>query len=147
MTDFYDGPRGGVADFRGAPHVYASEFDDHSDGYRADFLLGPISEDALALALEDWAIWLRWENAFYAGQTTLDTHPALSEDRARSAELARTLKQVLVMNEALAFRACGEFKPIELAPVGYRGWVPLQVRWERVCATTQHRVGRKPPNE
>lgn len=28
MTEYYDGPRGGVADFRGTPHVYRSLWTD-----------------------------------------------------------------------------------------------------------------------
>jgi hypothetical protein len=88
----------------------------------------------LALALEDWAIWLRWEQAFYSGRTTLDTHPALPEERARSVELAQLLKPLLVIDEAAVFRARGEFESIEPPSAGHRGWVPLQVRWQRLSA-------------
>jgi hypothetical protein len=59
MTDYYDGPRGGVADFNGLPVIYQSEFTD-IDSKKADiFLLQPIGEQALQHALEGWEIWLR----------------------------------------------------------------------------------------
>ena len=57
MTDYYDGPRGGVADFMGRPHIYRSLWAD-IDHERADvFELAPIDDQTLALALEDWQIW------------------------------------------------------------------------------------------
>lgn len=31
MTDYYDGPRGGIADFERAPHLYGSLWLDHPD--------------------------------------------------------------------------------------------------------------------
>ena len=44
------------------------------------FLLQPIDGQAFSLALEDWAIWRRWETAFHEGKTPHETHPALPED-------------------------------------------------------------------
>ena len=32
VTDFYDGVRGGVAYFHGAPHIYQSQFEDIEGG-------------------------------------------------------------------------------------------------------------------
>lgn len=56
------------------------------------FLLMPIDQETFALALEDWAIWRRWETAFQLGKTTQETHPALLEDKSRHEELKRLLK-------------------------------------------------------
>jgi hypothetical protein len=92
MTDFYDGPRKGVAVYHGVPHLYESCWADielESDV----FLLSPISADVLALALEDWDIWLRWSAARHAGLTTTETHPALPKDRARHNELVMLLQE------------------------------------------------------
>lgn len=97
VTDFHDGPRRGVASFEGSPHVYESEWDDEGDDYAHTFLVSPISDDDLRLALEDWAIWLRWSAAFNAGTTTIDTHPALPADRERHLELNSLLRQRLVI--------------------------------------------------
>ena len=51
-----------------------------------------MDEDTWRLALEDWAIWERWEVAFHAKQTGLDTHPALPEDGPQHEVLAPLLK-------------------------------------------------------
>lgn len=116
MTDFYDGPRGGIADYRGAPHLYASMFDDDDT-----FELQPVDAETLALALEDWAIWLRWEEAFKDGLVTIASHPALPEERARHDEIKPLLAARLA---ALPdpIRAIAEFRA---AP----GHGHLEVRW------------------
>ena len=126
MTTFYDGPRGGVADFEGRPHAYASLFDE-SVGYSDTFLLMPIDDELFRFALEDWAIWLRWDEAFRAGKTPQETHPALPSDRQRHEELERLIGGRLDPRPELSYRARAEFRP------GSPGF-GLQVRWTRIEA-------------
>jgi hypothetical protein len=83
MTDYYDGPRAGIASFHGIPHLYQSLFDYTHDDWTDIYLLKPIDEATFRLALEDWEIYKRWETARMNGQATIDTHPALPEDRLR----------------------------------------------------------------
>lgn len=109
MTDFYDGPRGGVADFCGLPHVYESVFADDA-GYSDKFLLSPISDDLLQLALEEWAIWLRWEAAFHRGETSHETHPALPGDRYRYEDLRKLLGKQLTIDADNFVVATAEFR-------------------------------------
>lgn len=125
MTDFYDGPRGGIADFEGRPHLYESEWDDLADNYASTFRLSPVTPEVLALALEDWAIWERWLAAFNAGETTQDTHPALPADRARHEELQRALHGRLQVDPETYVRARGDFE-WEGSGAG-----PSAVTWER----------------
>lgn len=89
--DYYDGPRKGVANFCGSPHFYDCVFSDERQDYTNHYRLTRVSADTFQLALEDWAIWLRWEQAFKAGQTTLETHPALPQEAARHIEIDRVL--------------------------------------------------------
>lgn len=98
-TDYYDGPRAGVTRFRGEPHYYQSCWKDLDDSDDV-FLLTPISPKIFDAAIEDWNIWLRWSLAFRTGKTTLETHPALPEDRDRHEELKRLLLDSLVTNLA-----------------------------------------------
>ena len=85
MTGYYDGPREGIADFCGVPHVYESMYADVADkpGVANDvFRLSSVTPEVFELALEAWAIWLRWETAFHRGELTPDdAHPALLVDR------------------------------------------------------------------
>lgn len=48
VTDWYDGPRGGIADFEGKPHLFKSERD---YGANVFFFLTPLSEDLFGLAM------------------------------------------------------------------------------------------------
>jgi hypothetical protein len=80
---WHDGPRLGVAEFFGVPHIYEAEFDHSSDDYGDTHFLSPIEPELLALVLENWAIWLRWEAAFKQGTVGQETHPALADEQQR----------------------------------------------------------------
>ena len=129
VTDYYDGPREGVANFRGQPHFYECIFDgikgDYSDLYR----LTPLSLRIFELAKEDWAIWKKWEAAYHSGKTTFDSHPALSEDRARHEEIREVLDPALTTNEAVCVTQRGSFKRLGSEEYPKSVMRPLQVRW------------------
>lgn len=86
-TDYYDGPRQGIANFRGQPHFYDCIFSDVKQNYTNLYRLTPVAPDLFDLAMEDWEIWERWERAFHAGEAPEDSHPALPADRARHLEI------------------------------------------------------------
>jgi hypothetical protein len=83
VNDYYDGPRLGIADVDGVPHIYESEFDHSTDEYGDTFFVSPVDEDLFTLVLEDWEIWLRWNSAFKRGEVSVKSHPALPGDRDR----------------------------------------------------------------
>src|SRR5215471_6082747 len=88
MTEYNDGPRRGIADFEGRPHLYVSEWDNDAQDFRELFVLSPVDDEAVfRMALEDFEILRRWEQAFEQDLTTIDTQPALPQDRARHDEL------------------------------------------------------------
>ena len=136
MTDFYDGPRGGVADYQGSPYVYESTFADiDATGDVVDiFRLSPISRDVFVLALEDWAIWLRWETAFHRGEAPRGTHPALPADRARHDELEQLLEGKLEIMDDVCVRATAEFRVREDPTHSGLGFQPLEVAWSPVAS-------------
>jgi uncharacterized RDD family membrane protein YckC len=129
ITDFYDGPRSGIADFEGRPHLYECEWNESSDSYASTFRLSPVSAELLALALEDSAIAKRWWIAFQEGLTTQETRPALPEDRPRYVELQRLMGDRLRIDPANAVRVLGEFRTAAVWDGG--GLAPVEVRWER----------------
>jgi hypothetical protein len=128
--EWYDGPRKGIADYQGKPHLFESEWDTAQDDYSDWMLLTPIGHDTFVLALEDWAIWRRWEKAFYHGNATRDTHPALPEDRRRHEELQRLLEGRLVVDPAQAVRMKAEFRVRSDAEWSGYGCRSLEVQWE-----------------
>lgn len=112
VFDYYDSPRVGFADFDGAPHVYRSIFREDLDDWDPEgrFELSPVSPELLALALEDWAIWLHWADAYSANQTSLETHPALPADRARHEEIRPAFERSMEIDPAQRRVAVGEFR-------------------------------------
>lgn len=110
ITDWYDGPRAGVADFSGRPHYYECLFDEPRDDWSDVYLLKPLDEETFRLVIEDWNIWLRWEAAFREGRTPRETHPALPEDRGRHDELAKILAERLFVSPDTCVKARGEFR-------------------------------------
>jgi hypothetical protein len=79
VTDYYDGPRKGIANYRGQPHFYECMFNEAKDDYLELFQLIPRGTEIFQLAVEDWNILRRWEIAFHAEQTDISTHPALPQ--------------------------------------------------------------------
>jgi hypothetical protein len=92
VHDWWDGPRAGVAHFRGQPCLYISSWDDAADEWSSTFALVPLDDSELALAVEDYDIWRRWRLAYDAGEVPLDSGPALPRDLARAEELKRLVQ-------------------------------------------------------
>ena len=124
ITDFWDCPRLGVADFRGVPHVYACEWSHEEDDWSHVFKLAPINGEKLAKVMESWAIWRRWKEASEADALGPgDDHPALAVDRARYDALRRDVDMALRIDGLDTIAATAEFRGT---------WNPthdLEVRW------------------
>jgi hypothetical protein len=120
VTDYFDGPVRGVADFNGKPHAFELVFNKERDDCERDeddlglYLVIPIDDATMQLVLEYWEIWKRWSRAFDSGQTTAETHPALAEDRARHAEIIEMLKPRLEIDSTTAVKVRGRFKAASL---------------------------------
>ncbi len=87
VWDFYDGPRTGIADYRGQPHYFSCQWDAIADDYGSIYALSPIDSNTFDLVVEQWAIWRKWELAFNAGQVSSDSHPGLGGRDYRYDEL------------------------------------------------------------
>lgn len=129
MTDWYDGPRGGTANVSGRPHLYVSCWSDIDSDDDDIFLLCPISEETLQLAMEDWQIWRRWSRARKQGLVPLETHPCLPQERQRHLVLQQELKNRLILDECTMFAAKAVFK-VEADPEDESPYMFAQ--WERV---------------
>lgn len=73
-SERYDWPRAGVADVDGRPHYFEGwKFDRADEGY--EFNVWPASAQAVAWELERWAIYVRWDHRYLAGEAGVDSHP------------------------------------------------------------------------
>jgi hypothetical protein len=112
--DWYDGPRGGVADFDGSPHYYRSVYLDTPrwNPHEDRFELTPLPHDAFEAALELQAIWERWRHAHKAGTAPEDPEGelVLLADRQRRDELAQVLAARRAANASRSVLLHGEFE-------------------------------------
>jgi hypothetical protein len=127
VNDYHDGPRLGVAGFRGRPHVYELQFSDADDEYADRFLLMEIEPELFELVLEDWAIWLRWQAAYQRGDVSLDTHPVLPEDRELHEALKHLVGKRLGAEPGKSAVMAAEFRNAS------EGWEKLEVQWRDVA--------------
>ena len=131
VWDYYDGPRTGIADYRGTPHYYECEWDEAADEYADTFALCQIEEDTFNLAMEQWSIWREWEIAYHCGERNPDTHPGSGGQNARYDELEELLKQHVAIARATGVRAQGTFRPMNAQPKLPDGAIrELEVRWQ-----------------
>ncbi|MEN0061997.1 MAG: hypothetical protein AAGA48_07570 [Myxococcota bacterium] len=116
---WYDGPRSGVADFRGMPHVFVSMWED-IDREPETFRLRPLTPEAFQAAVEDWDGWLKQ----LAGEPI---------DERRKTELESTLGRLIPELETAAMEddAPGSFRAsLETAPCARdNGHANFLARW------------------
>jgi hypothetical protein len=142
VRDYYDGPRSGIAEYCGQPHHYCCEWDESKSDYAETFVLVPVDEETLTLAMEQWAIWLEWEAAFHRGEVPQSTHPGLAGTNPRYAEL----------EAGLAARTSGQSTQVKRAHAVFRepcqanlSPCELEVEWTKV-ASIRHDAIEQPHN-
>jgi hypothetical protein len=128
VNEYYDGPVLGVADYHGKPHIYQNQFSEENCEYTNRFLLTDIDPELFALVLEDWEIWMRWDAAYRQRKVSVETHPALPEERQRHGELSLLIGDRLKVDSASAFSKWARFRG------DLRGG--LEVEWLDSPATT-----------
>jgi hypothetical protein len=126
VNDYYDGPRLGVAEYNGVPHIYEAEFDHSTDEYGDTYFLSPIEPQLLDLVLEDWAIWLRWQAAHARGEVGLDSHPALPAEQDRHEQLKMLIGDQLRVDPKNRPYCRAEFSALDAGV--------LSVQWKRCDA-------------
>src|ERR1700720_1400208 len=129
VQDYHDGPRSGVANFHGLPHVYTCVFDNKNDEYSDLYVLTPIHQEAFKAALENWEIFLRWRAAFDGGKVSRETYPALPQDKTRYEETKRVFDEALVSQKGIAIRARGDFEVSQQSHALRDVLAPWLVKW------------------
>ena len=74
-NDWYDGPIAGVADVWGVPHRFKMKFDEVEDEYLSTYLVWPIDRHILELEIEQWQVFIAWNDLYEAGEASTDSHP------------------------------------------------------------------------
>ena len=144
MTYYYDGPRQGIANYLGSPHFYDCIFSDQKRDYTCMYHLTPMTDQVFRLALEDWAIWKRWEHAFKSGNTGMDTHPALPEDEVRHREIEALLAERLKTDSSKSTVRAAKFLALRQSEVGSGVLVDLLVKWSEQSDTLNDQIWADP---
>lgn len=79
-TEWYDGPRTGIADIHSKPHRFKSLWDEKEDEYLSTFEVWPVSPAELELEIEQWCLFVAWNSRYESGEADADTHPGHGHD-------------------------------------------------------------------
>jgi hypothetical protein len=110
-NEHYDGPVFGIADYRGAPHVYDREWHPSRSQYGPRCRLSPIDPDLLAIVFEDWEIWRRWDAARREGRLSVEIEErVLPEDWARHEAISIPVGDRLEKLRGGPIEAIGQFR-------------------------------------
>jgi hypothetical protein len=107
---YWDGPRTGLADYRGRAHHYQCEWSHAEDDYGDVFALTPVDHETLALAMEQWSIWREWELAFHRGEVPQSTHPGMEGTHPRYSDLEARIQAALSAKHVQSLRAVASFR-------------------------------------
>lgn len=127
IEDYFDHPLEGVAFRSGKLVAYKILWDDEADDYSKYYAVSPISEALLPLIEEKWATWVRWSDAFDAGEVTIDTHPVLPEDREQHESLTKRLEGLVQVDDSNFERLRAQFRTVQTR------WTGIEVRWLEPC--------------
>jgi len=113
ISDFYDCPREGIADYQGRAHRFKCQWDSVADDWTRTFALTPIDETTLRLATEQWELWRAWERSFHAGRVPQSSHPGFGGKDARYDELEQLIAARLRDLEPLDVLLVADFRAVE----------------------------------
>ena len=133
ITDFWDGPRAGAADYAGVPHLFRSVWRGDQDDWDLDrYFLHPITTEQATWEAESWTIWRRFAAKHGGRQAAVPENAAdwgaLPEDLERHRELRRLLAKVGDISQARCIVATGSFRAIERSVPGFVAPL-LEVEW------------------
>jgi hypothetical protein len=112
-TEWYDGPRAGIANVNGQPHRFVSQWDEHGDQYLGTFLVWPVRSEELSLEQEQWRIFVSWNDKYEAGAGSAKTHPGNPGTNSRWDELSVQLATLRAPTPAHALKARAEMVPLD----------------------------------
>ena len=104
-SEWYDGPRSGVANINGLPHRFVSQWDEQDDECLGSFLVWPVRAEELSLEQEQWRIFVEWNIKYEAGAASTESHPATPGTSKRWGEIEELLGAVRASAPECAQRA------------------------------------------
>lgn len=134
ITDWWDGPKNGIAGLEGKLHYFERIFDQQADDWSEYFLLRPISSQEYELQKEQHVLFLQWLSDSKAGHAP-QSHPLFDQENIRYHELVKMISGL--DKYYYQHRYTGEFLRIrsreeEQGSLEISDFNLFQVRWTRV---------------
>jgi hypothetical protein len=85
----------------GAPHYFASQFDEGTGDYSDNFKVYPVGPEFMQRAMRSWEIYRAWESRFHNNEAELSTHPGHGNIDAEYDELESWLDAQIARLQAL----------------------------------------------
>ena len=140
LSDYYDGPREGLANYHGKPHRYLNQWDNTADDWSETYELTPVDAEIFGLEMERWQIWRTWEQAFHAGEVPHESHPGYGGQNARYDELGRIVAWRMLNLKPLDFRLAATFRAVQAHDAKPGVLRELEVEWSLPSNTSLERT-------
>ena len=127
-SEWYDGPRSGIADIHGAPHRFLSNFDEADDEYLSTYMVFPIDAETLALEQEQWSMFVHWNRLYESGKADVKSHPAHGGIDGRWDEIETLLAHRRAIPPS-ARQAKAEFQRLESSERYTEAGPDYRLRW------------------
>jgi hypothetical protein len=128
-SDYCDGPRSGIANVDGVPHRFVCQFDETGQKWSDAFLVEPIDEETLVLEIEQYRIFVDWNDRNEGNDVMASSHPGNGGIDTRWDEIEAILQRRRAIDSARARAARARFIPVEGLARYHRNGTNSLVRW------------------
>ena len=102
VWEYYDGPRTGIANFKGELHYFECGWDEALDDYSEMYTLRSIDKEILPLVDELDQIWKDWVTRLHKGEVDAITHPGYKNHNPRFGQLSDLLDKKMKTGDPVA---------------------------------------------
>lgn len=131
VQDFLDQPRSGIALYSGAPHRFLCPFVEKFDDYAEEYLLAPISDEALNLEREAWDIYYGHGPVPELPSILEQPIPRFPEAKPRYNEIDELLKDDRDIELRANIKVTAMFKRRDCTDPFWQGRALWEVCWSR----------------
>jgi hypothetical protein len=89
IDDWWDGPKSGMADFKGIPHYFERIFDEKKDDWSENYRIRKITEEEQSLLIERTQLFQEWIE-----ESKMNNKPHLLEEHLRYKVINELLKEI-----------------------------------------------------
>ncbi len=127
ITDYYDYPRSGIANYRGNAHYFGRLFDESEDEFSSQYLLIPIDPVSITLSSGEWQLWSDCIAAFDKHNSVGTTCSVAREVKQKICKLSLEFHERLKCHPQRVIIADAEFQ--SATALAHASPEQIQVKW------------------